>query len=81
MDNDFEILDEEVVYDQKKYYEVIVCKKTESKINLNDDELLKQITLFEEQLSLMKKAIKEEDEESIKSMMRLSTLRRSYFDE
>ena len=29
----------------------------------------------------MKKAIKEEDEESIKSMMRLSTLRRSYFDE
>ncbi len=48
---------------------------------LNKDELLKQITLFEEQLSLMKKAIKEEDEESIKSMMRLSTLRRSYFDE
>lgn len=48
---------------------------------LNKEELLKQITLFEEQLSLMKKAIKEEDEESIKSMMRLSTLRRSYFDE
>lgn len=48
---------------------------------LNKEELLKQITLFEEQLSLMKKAIKEDDEESIKSMMRLSTLRRSYFDE
>ena len=48
---------------------------------LNKEELLKQITLFEEQLSLMKKAIKENDEESIKSMMRLSTLRRSYFDE
>lgn len=36
----FEIIDEEVVYDQKKYYEIIVCRKTNKEIMLTDDELL-----------------------------------------
>lgn len=40
MENGFEIFDEEVVYDQKKYYEIIVCKKINKKIILTDDELL-----------------------------------------
>ena len=39
MENNFEIIDEEVVYDQKKYYEIIVCKKTDKKITLSNDEL------------------------------------------
>ena len=47
---------------------------------LNKEELLKQITLFEEQLTKMKKALKDEDVKVMKEMMKLSTLRRSYFD-
>ena len=47
---------------------------------LNKEELLKQITLFEEQLTKMKNALKDEDVKVMKEMMKLSTLRRSYFD-
>ena len=47
---------------------------------LNKDELLKQITLFEGQLTKLKKTIEDENVEEMKDIMRLSTLRRSYFD-
>ena len=39
-ENCFKIIDEEVVYDQKKYYEIIVCKKSDEKQILTDDELM-----------------------------------------
>jgi len=48
---------------------------------LNKEELLNQITLFEQQLSKLKKTIEEEDVNAMKGMMKLSTLNRSYFDE
>lgn len=47
---------------------------------INKEELLKQITLFENQLTKMKQSIEEEDLETMKEMMKLSTFRRSYFD-
>lgn len=47
---------------------------------LNKEELLKQITLFEGQLTKLKKTIEDENVEEMKDIMRLSTLRRSYFD-
>lgn len=47
---------------------------------LNKDELLDQISLFENQLSKLKKALENENIEEMKDMMRLSTQRRSYFD-
>ena len=47
---------------------------------LNKEELLSQITLFEEQLAKLKKTIEEENVEEMKEIMKLSTLRRSYFD-
>ena len=47
---------------------------------LNKEELLSQITLFEEQLAKLKKTIEEENVEEMKKIMKLSTLRRSYFD-
>lgn len=47
---------------------------------LNKDQLLDQITLFEKQLSKLKKALENENIEEMKDMMRLSTQRRSYFD-
>ena len=47
---------------------------------LNKEELINQISLFEEQLSKLKKTIENEDVESMKEIMRLSTTRRSYFD-
>ena len=47
---------------------------------INKEELLAQIELFENQLTKMKKSIKEEDLETMKEMMKLSTFRRSYFD-
>ena len=47
---------------------------------LNKEELVSQITLFEEQLAKLKKTIEEENVEEMKEIMTLSTLRRSYFD-
>ena len=47
---------------------------------LNKEELLKQITLFEEQLSKLKQTIEDENVDEMKEIMKLSTLRRSYFD-
>ena len=47
---------------------------------LNKEELVSQITLFEQQLSKLKKTIEEENVEEMKEIMRLSTLNRSYFD-
>lgn len=47
---------------------------------LNKEELLKQITLFEEQLSKLKQTIEDENVDEMKKIMKLSTLRRSYFD-
>ena len=47
---------------------------------LNKDQLVNQITLFEQQLSKLKKSIEENDVDTMKDMMRLSTVRRSYFD-
>ena len=47
---------------------------------LNKEESLSQITLFEEQLAKLKKTIEEENVEEMKKIMKLSTLRRSYFD-
>lgn len=47
---------------------------------LNKEQLLKQITLFEGQLAKLKKTIEDENVEEMKDIMRLSTLRRSYFD-
>ena len=48
---------------------------------LNKQELVSQITLFEQQLSKLKKTIENEDVNEMKEMMKLSTLNRSYFDE
>lgn len=48
---------------------------------LNKEELVSQITLFEQQLSKLKKTIENEDINEMKEMMKLSTLNRSYFDE
>ena len=47
---------------------------------LNKEELLKQITLFEEQLSKLKQTIDDENVDEMKEILKLSTLRRSYFD-
>ena len=47
---------------------------------LNKEELINQISLFEEQLSKLKKTIENEDVETMKDMMRLSTYRRSFFN-
>ncbi len=47
---------------------------------LNKDELLKQMSEFEEQFKKLKQTIEDEDVETMKDIMRLSTTRRSYFD-
>lgn len=47
---------------------------------LNKEELLKQMSEFEEQFRLLKQTIETEDVETMKDIMRLSTTRRSYFD-
>ena len=47
---------------------------------LNKEELLKQMSEFEEQFTKLKQTIENEDIESMKEIMRLSTTRRSYFD-
>ena len=46
----------------------------------NKEKLLKEIDLFMEQMNKLKEAIKNNDSEEIKEMMRLSTRNRSYFD-
>ena len=48
---------------------------------LNKEELLKQMDLFLNQFQKLKDAIEKEDKESMKQIMRTSTLRRSYFDD
>ena len=47
---------------------------------LNKEELLSQITLFENELSKLKKSLENEDVDTMKEMMILSTKRRSYFE-
>ena len=48
---------------------------------LNKEELLAQMDLFLKQFSQLKEALAHEDIEEMKAMMRLSTDRRSYFDQ
>lgn len=48
---------------------------------LNKDELLKQMDLFLNQFLKLRETIVNEDIESMKEIMRISTLRRSYFDD
>ncbi|MBQ7575552.1 MAG: prephenate dehydrogenase [Bacteroidales bacterium] len=47
---------------------------------LNRDELLSQMDLFAGEFDTLRKAIREGDTDTLKQMMRTSTLRRSYFD-
>ncbi|MBP5474152.1 MAG: prephenate dehydrogenase [Bacteroidales bacterium] len=47
---------------------------------MNRTELLKQMDLFEKVFAKLHKAIEDCDEETIKEMMRLSTLRRKFFN-
>ena len=47
---------------------------------LNKKELLKQMDLFINELYKIRNAIENNDSEKLKEMMKLSTLRRSYFD-
>ena len=47
---------------------------------LNKTELLGQMDLFRESFDRLRDAIAEGDEQTVKEMMRTSTLRRSYFD-
>ena len=48
---------------------------------LNKEELLKQMDLFLNQFKELKETIENEDVEKMKSIMRTSTIRRSYFDD
>jgi len=47
---------------------------------MNKDELLKQMDLFINEFNKLKQTIKDEDVESMKDLMRLSTKRRKYFN-
>lgn len=47
---------------------------------LNKDELLSQMDLFQEKFTELRTAIKEENAEKMKEIMRTSTTRREYFD-
>lgn len=47
---------------------------------LNKEELLKQMTLFEEQFKQLKETIENDDLDKMQDIMRLSTKRRTYFD-
>ena len=47
---------------------------------LNKEELIKQMNEFEVQFQKLKETIENEDIETMKDIMRLSTIRRSYFD-
>ena len=46
----------------------------------NKEQLLSQMELFLNQFVRLKQALSDEDEETMKEMMRLSTYRRSFFD-
>ena len=46
----------------------------------NKEQLIKEIELFDQELNKLKIAIKEEDEDAIKEMMKISTKRRKKFD-
>lgn len=48
---------------------------------LNKDELLKQMNLFLNQFLKLRETIVNEDREGMKEIMKISTLRRSYFDD
>lgn len=48
---------------------------------LNKEELISQMELFEENFKLLKDSIRNDDQDKIKEMMKLSTLRRSRFDD
>ena len=48
---------------------------------LNKEELIKQMDLFLNQFKELKETIENEDVEKMKSIMRTSTIRRSYFDD
>lgn len=48
---------------------------------LNKEELIRQMDLFLEQFETLKQAIETENIEKMKEMMRLSTTKRSYFDQ
>ena len=47
---------------------------------MNRDELLSQMDLFLEHFTILRNALERGDAETMKSMMRLSTERRRYFD-
>ena len=47
---------------------------------LNKQELLDQMNLFLQQFNEFKDALEKEDIDKMKDIMRLSTMRRSYFD-
>ena len=47
---------------------------------MNKEELLKQMDLFINEFNKLKQTIKDEDVESMKDLMRLSTKRRKYFN-
>jgi prephenate dehydrogenase len=47
---------------------------------MNKDELLSQMNLFINEFSMLKQAIENEDVDKLKELMKLSTLRRSYFN-
>ncbi len=47
---------------------------------LNKKELLSQMELFETQFNKLKKSIEDDDRETMREMMRLSTQRRKFFD-
>lgn len=59
-ENNFEIIDEEIVYDQKKYYEIIVCKMTDRKNILNEDELFFGPVLLKNKTDVFKEKYIEE---------------------
>lgn len=40
MNNNFEIIDEDIIYENNKFYEIIKCKKNNFKCILSDDECL-----------------------------------------
>lgn len=46
----------------------------------NKDELLSQMDLFMDRFGALRDAVRDSDEQTMKEMMRLSTLRRSWFD-
>ena len=48
---------------------------------MNKRELLSQMELFETQFDKLKKSIENDDRETMRAMMKLSTERRKFFDD